>query len=319
MRGPELRSARSRSTGSSARKALPRWEIAFFSSSVYSAERAGAAGRHEDRVVAEPVGARAARAPAEPSTRPSTPSTAPVGHRDDGRADEGRAHGARRARRRPVREAARGWRGLAAPVVRRRRRCCPTSGPRRRPGSHPARRPRGQSRRPRPAGRWPAASATALSRAFAEEGHLRLGDVRGAPSTSSAPTTSSPSSSTSVGEDLAELVDLVLVAGRKDEPAAHRSRSRGVAVERRLLERGELGTAVRGEVEQAAEQVAVERLALGRALDLDEAAVAGHDDVHVGLRGGVLRVVEVEDRAGRRRGRRSPRRSTRSAAARPRR
>ena len=39
----------------------------------------------------------------------------------------------------------------------------------------------------------------------------------------------------------------------------------------------------------------VERLGLRRPLHLDEATVAGHDDVHVGVRGRV-RVVQVEDR-----------------------
>ena len=39
------------------------------------------------------------------------------------------------------------------------------------------------------------------------------------------------------------------------------------------------------------------RVALGGRLHLDEPAVGGHDDVHVGLRGRVLGVVEVEQRA----------------------
>ncbi len=49
-----------------------------------------------------------------------------------------------------------------------------------------------------------------------------------------------------------------------------------------------------GEVEQIVEQVARERLLLGRRLHLDEPAVPGHDDVHVRLGRGVLLVVEVE-------------------------
>ena len=44
-----------------------------------------------------------------------------------------------------------------------------------------------------------------------------------------------------------------------------------------------------------------ERRALGGRLDLDEPAVAGHDDVGVDLGGGVLGVVEVEQRRRRRR------------------
>ena len=46
----------------------------------------------------------------------------------------------------------------------------------------------------------------------------------------------------------------------------------------------------------AVERGAVERLALGGALHLDEAAAARHDDVDVDLGGRVLLVVEVEHR-----------------------
>ena len=52
----------------------------------------------------------------------------------------------------------------------------------------------------------------------------------------------------------------------------------------------------RAEVDHHVELLAGERLALGRRLDLDEAAVRGHDDVHVRLRGRVLGIVEVEHR-----------------------
>ena len=51
-----------------------------------------------------------------------------------------------------------------------------------------------------------------------------------------------------------------------------------------------------GERQQVVEVGARERRALGGRLDLDEAAVAGHDDVGVDLGGRVLRVVEVEQR-----------------------
>ena len=51
-----------------------------------------------------------------------------------------------------------------------------------------------------------------------------------------------------------------------------------------------------GEREQLVEVGARERRALGGRLDLDEAAVAGHDDVRVDLGGRVLGVVEVEQR-----------------------
>src|SRR4051794_40728590 len=53
---------------------------------------------------------------------------------------------------------------------------------------------------------------------------------------------------------------------------------------------------VRGEREQLVEVGAAERRALGGGLDLDEAAVAGHDHVGVDLRGRVLGIVEVEQR-----------------------
>ena len=77
-----------------------------------------------------------------------------------------------------------------------------------------------------------------------------------------------------LGEDPAQLLDLVSVAAGEDDHGHD---------ERLLLEPGELEAAGHAEVEQRVEQRAVEGLALGGALDLDEAAVAGADDVHVGL------------------------------------
>ena len=50
------------------------------------------------------------------------------------------------------------------------------------------------------------------------------------------------------------------------------------------------------EVQQLVEFVAAEGVALGRALHLDEAAAAVHDDVHVGLGVRVLGVIQVEHR-----------------------
>jgi hypothetical protein len=61
-----------------------------------------------------------------------------------------------------------------------------------------------------------------------------------------------------------------------------------------MLQPGQLTTARDGEVEQLAEQAAAERLLLGGALDLDEVAAGGADHVHVGLRGHVLLVAQVE-------------------------
>src|SRR5918911_2021871 len=52
----------------------------------------------------------------------------------------------------------------------------------------------------------------------------------------------------------------------------------------------------RRQLEQLVEPPARERRPLGRRLHLDEACVAGHDDVHVHLGARVLGVVEVEER-----------------------
>ena len=76
------------------------------------------------------------------------------------------------------------------------------------------------------------------------------------------------------------------------------------------LRLAELLDAGLGEREQVVERGARERRALGRRLHLDEAAVAGHDDVGVDLGGRVLRVVEVEQRRGRRPSRTRPPRPT---------
>ena len=62
------------------------------------------------------------------------------------------------------------------------------------------------------------------------------------------------------------------------------------------LDRAQALDPVLGEREQLVEVRARERRALGGRLDLDEAAVAGHDDVGVDLRARVLGVVEVEQR-----------------------
>src|SRR5579884_427364 len=67
-------------------------------------------------------------------------------------------------------------------------------------------------------------------------------------------------------------------------------------VDRLLLVRRELVDARCGEVEQLVEPLPVERHPLGRRLHLDEAAVAGHDDVDIDLGIGILGVVEVEER-----------------------
>src|SRR5207253_9142233 len=91
--------------------------------------------------------------------------------------------------------------------------------------------------------------------------------------------------------------------------AARNSRSRAsshgsdgiAALSKRSLEHGVLQIrdahdARCGELEQLVEPFARERVALRRRLHLDQPRIAGHDDVHVRLRGRVLRVVEVEHR-----------------------
>src|SRR5690348_5564421 len=52
--------------------------------------------------------------------------------------------------------------------------------------------------------------------------------------------------------------------------------------------------AARSEIEQLAERVPREGIFFRRRLHLDEPAVAGHDDVHVGVGVGILGVVEIE-------------------------
>lgn len=64
----------------------------------------------------------------------------------------------------------------------------------------------------------------------------------------------------------------------------------------RALGDSEFRAAQNGQVEKGVELLAGERFGLGGALDLDEAAVAGADDVHVGVGTDVLLVAEVEER-----------------------
>src|SRR5438477_10740844 len=66
--------------------------------------------------------------------------------------------------------------------------------------------------------------------------------------------------------------------------------------DRLLLELADLGDSGFCEREQLVERLTRERIALRRRLHLDQASVAGHDDVHVGVGVRVLGVVEVEPR-----------------------
>ena len=66
--------------------------------------------------------------------------------------------------------------------------------------------------------------------------------------------------------------------------------------DRLLLVQGELLDARCGQIEQLVQAGPVERDLLGRCLDLDEAAVARHDDVDVDVGDRVLGVIQVEQR-----------------------
>src|SRR5712692_5337494 len=64
--------------------------------------------------------------------------------------------------------------------------------------------------------------------------------------------------------------------------------------DRLLLDLEQPVDAVLAEVDEAVHLLPRERLALGRALHLDQLTLAGHDDVEVDLGAGVLLVAEVE-------------------------
>ena len=64
--------------------------------------------------------------------------------------------------------------------------------------------------------------------------------------------------------------------------------------QRLLLECGEFSGAFDGQGEQGVHFGSGEGGAFGGALDFDVAAVGGHDDVHVGVAGGVFSVVEIQ-------------------------
>src|SRR6185437_8969276 len=65
-----------------------------------------------------------------------------------------------------------------------------------------------------------------------------------------------------------------------------------LSVQRLCLQREQLSDTARGEIEHGVELVPPKRVPLGRALNLDERAAVVHDDVHVGFRLRVLRVIE---------------------------
>src|SRR5690242_8583564 len=68
----------------------------------------------------------------------------------------------------------------------------------------------------------------------------------------------------------------------------------GCSRERLRLKGKQLAQTGGREVQQRVELVTAEGVSLGRALNLDERAAVVHDDVHVGFRARVFRVIEVE-------------------------
>src|SRR6186997_1153079 len=109
----------------------------------------------------------------------------------------------------------------------------------------------------------------------------------------SMPTSSGLTSSTSAGTSSSSRSSRSLC----EERVATRSRPATLAADRREgsgLGREQLAEARVREVEQLVQRRAVERLALGRALELDVRAGIRPDDVEVDLGPRVLGVVEVE-------------------------
>ena len=93
-----------------------------------------------------------------------------------------------------------------------------------------------------------------------------------------------------------QLGDLVLVAGGEHQPGRHRGYPAGAAARASACSRVSSAQPATARSSSASSSRAVERRALGGALHLDEPAVAGGDDVHVGVGADVLLVAEVEDR-----------------------
>src|SRR3546814_16047758 len=74
-------------------------------------------------------------------------------------------------------------------------------------------------------------------------------------------------------------------------PAADRP-----APDRFTLQSRQLGHALAGQPQQGIEGRLLERLGLGRRLDLDDATAPGEDEVGIGLAGRILGIVEIEHR-----------------------
>ena len=275
--------SRSTTVGVIARNAFPRWEIRSFSSGASSAEvrLPSCSSGHEQHVVAE--AAAAAQLPDDATAHDALGEalrTAGVAQR----------HGAtelcRRAARRVRRPAGRAGAGCSA----RRSSAGPTSAPRGPRAcwlSASTQRPLSSASDGSPVASTP---ARAFSRALPSKvGWSSTGSSYGV--------TSSRPENLDAGQVLAEdpphLLDLPGVAGGQEDALSHRARA-SVCIRVRSAQpfsaRDEHGVELR----------AVEGRALGGALHLDEAAVAGHHDVHVGLGADVLLVGQVQPRKRRR-------------------
>ena len=263
-----------------------------------SRERAAELVGDEDRVVAEAAACRRLARRSRPSHDALGGDGAPVGPRQ--RHDAAKAGSPIGARRRSaVEEPSRSARASDRAEARR-------AHARARP---PSARPRDPNRRPAPAARSPAATARAFSdgvvdvRRAVSSGQHHVRDVgeRAAPRPLPTRATSARSSATLPGFAVARTSR----RGITSRPAAARppraASGAGASSAARCPARPRATSCARAARSR-------EGLALRRPLHLDEAARAGHDEVHVdGRRGGPPR------RAGRaaparRRSRRSPRR-----------
>ena len=182
----------------------------------------------------------------------------------------------RSARPRAARAARRPGRGRAPSA--------PSGGPARR------RARRTRSRSPRRAPSAPGAARARPKRALMQR--VLVVGRRPSPRAGSRPRRAARSRQP--GSDRAQLVELVGVL-RGEHGAIIDAQSRGTSIASRWSSASSSIPAA-GEVEQLVEPRAVERHPLGRRLHLDEAPVAGHDDVHVDVGVRVLGVVEVEQR-----------------------
>src|SRR5689334_8518478 len=135
-----------------------------------------------------------------------------------------------------------------------------------------------------------AAIARALSSALSAN-VLPVSATSGASGKSSRPT-SSPAKPASARMRLSSATLCAFLVAS----TTRRSATERLGLQGRVLQTGQLRAAGRAQVEQAVQQRAGERLALGGALDLDEVPGPGADHVHVGLRRRVLFVAEVEPR-----------------------